>query len=158
MPELIGETPVQSGFPRISSYGFISDGQTGALIAPDGSVEWLCLPRFDSPSVFGSILDRRAGYFRLGPDDTTVPLARRYDPGTNILETTWMTPSGWLVVHDALTIGPWRGGMHEGWTGLPPTEGGRLPTAGRSSASAARCRSRRSAPRVTTAGSSRPGS
>ncbi|MGZ5375813.1 MAG: glycoside hydrolase family 15 protein, partial [Solirubrobacterales bacterium] len=114
-------TPVHSGFPRIGDYAFLSDCQSCALVAPDGSVEWFCLPRFDSPSIFGSLLDRQAGYFRVGPDDTAVPLARRYDPGTNVLETTWMTPSGWLVVRDALTIGPWRDGLHEGWA-RPPTD------------------------------------
>ena len=53
------------------------------------------------------VLDRRAGSFRLGPYRTVIPLARRYVPGTMILETTWMTASGWMVVHDGLTIGPW---------------------------------------------------
>jgi GH15 family glucan-1,4-alpha-glucosidase len=67
----------------------------------------MCIPRFDSPSVFGSLLDRRAGGFRLGPYGLSVPGGRRYEPGTVILETTWMTPSGWIVVRDALTIGPW---------------------------------------------------
>jgi GH15 family glucan-1,4-alpha-glucosidase len=103
------ETPLAGGcpFPPIADYGFVSDCHTGALIAPDGSVEWLCLPRFDSPSVFGSLLDRRAGSFRVGPYGTLVPLSVRYVPGTMILETTWMTPSGWLLIRDALTIGPW---------------------------------------------------
>ncbi len=67
----------------------------------------MCVPRFDSPSVFGAVLDRGAGRFRLGPRET-VPVARRYMPGTNVLETTWATDTGWLVVRDALTIGPWR--------------------------------------------------
>jgi GH15 family glucan-1,4-alpha-glucosidase len=95
------------GFPRIADYGLLSDCHTGALVAPDGAVEWLCVPRFDSPSVFGAILDRGAGRFRLGPRET-VPVARRYMPGTNVLETTWATNTGWLVIRDALTIGPWR--------------------------------------------------
>jgi alpha,alpha-trehalase len=94
----------RSTFPRISDYGFLSDCHTGALVAPDGSVEWLCLPRFDSPSVFGAILDRSAGSFRLGPPDERVPVSRRYEPGTNVLETTWMTPSGWLLVRDTLAV------------------------------------------------------
>jgi GH15 family glucan-1,4-alpha-glucosidase len=98
----------QSRFPRIARYGFLSDCHTGALLSSDGSVEWLCLPRFDSPSVFGSLLDRGAGYWRLGPADVEAPSDRRYEPGTNVLETTWMGPSGWLVVRDALTIGEWR--------------------------------------------------
>ncbi len=93
-------------FPRIGDYAFLSDCHTGALIAPDGSVEWLCLPRFDSPSVFGALLDRDAGRFRFGPDES-VPISRRYLPGTNVLETNWATESGWLVVREALAIGPW---------------------------------------------------
>jgi GH15 family glucan-1,4-alpha-glucosidase len=96
-----------SPFPPIADYGFLSDCHTGALIAPDGNVEWLCLPRFDAPSVFGALLDRRAGGFRVGPYGIVVPLSIRYVPGTMMLETTWMTPSGWIVVRDALTIGPW---------------------------------------------------
>jgi alpha,alpha-trehalase len=95
-------------FPRIGDYGFLSDCHTGALVAPNGAVEWLCLPRFDSPSVFTAILDRSAGSFRFGPADVAVPLARRYVPGTKILETTWMTESGWVVVRDALTVAEWR--------------------------------------------------
>jgi alpha,alpha-trehalase len=100
--------PLQSRFPRISSYGFLSDCHTGALVAPDGSIEWLCLPRFDSSSIFGSLLDRGAGFWRLGPPGLAAPVSRRYVPGTNVLETTWMTGSGWIVVHDALTLGDWR--------------------------------------------------
>jgi GH15 family glucan-1,4-alpha-glucosidase len=73
-------------------------------------VEWLCLPRFDAPSVFGSLLDRGAGSFRLAPYGVDQPSGRRYVPGTNVLETTWMTPTGWAVVQDALTIGDWRTG------------------------------------------------
>ncbi len=96
-----------SPFPPIADYGFLSDCHTGALVASDGTIEWMCLPRFDSPSVFGSLLDRRAGAFRLGPYGIVIPLARRYVPGTMILETTWMCPSGWIVVRDGLTIGPW---------------------------------------------------
>ena len=99
---------LQSRFPRISAYGFLSDCHTGALVSPDGSLEWLCLPRFDSPSVFGSLLDRSAGFWRLGPPGLQAPVSRRYEPGTNVLETTWMTGSGWIVVHDALTLGDWR--------------------------------------------------
>jgi GH15 family glucan-1,4-alpha-glucosidase len=96
-----------SPFPPIADYGFLSDCHTGALVAPDGSIEWMCIPRFDSPSLFGALLDRKAGSFRVGPYGTVVPLSSRYLPGTMILETTWMTPSGWIVVCDGLTIGPW---------------------------------------------------
>ncbi|HEV3227397.1 MAG TPA: glycoside hydrolase family 15 protein [Acidimicrobiales bacterium] len=96
-----------SPFPPIAELGFLSDCETSALIAPTGNVEWLCLPRFDSPSVFGAMLDRRAGGFRFGPDDVTVPAARRYLPGTMVLETSWGTTTGWIIVRDVLLIGPW---------------------------------------------------
>src|SRR6187549_1758580 len=95
-----------SPFPPIAEYAFLSDCHTGCLVAPDGSVDWLCVPRFDSASVFGSLLDREAGMFRFGPFGINVPTARQYVPGTNVLETTWKTPSGWVVVRDALTMGP----------------------------------------------------
>jgi GH15 family glucan-1,4-alpha-glucosidase len=78
-----------------------------ALVAPSGNVEWLCLPQFDSPAIIGTILDRDSGRFRLGPTDVQVPAARRYLPGGVVLETTWKTRTGWLVVRDALTVGPW---------------------------------------------------
>ena len=67
----------------------------------------MCIPQFDSPSVLAAILDRDAGRFRLGPSDVQVPAARRYLPGSMVLETTWKTRTGWLVVRDALTVGPW---------------------------------------------------
>jgi len=96
-----------SPFPPIGDYAFLSDCETTALVAPNGSVEWLCLPRMDSPSVFGAILDRDAGSFRVGPADVNVPAARRYIPGTMVLETSWETRMGWVIVRDALSIGPW---------------------------------------------------
>jgi GH15 family glucan-1,4-alpha-glucosidase len=99
----IGTSP----FPPIAEYGFLSDCETCALVAPNSNVEWLCLPRFDSPSVFGAMLDRDAGVFRLAPADVDVPAARRYLPGTNVLETSWGTSSGWIIVRDVLLIGPW---------------------------------------------------
>ncbi|HEX5619847.1 MAG TPA: glycoside hydrolase family 15 protein [Solirubrobacteraceae bacterium] len=98
-----------SPFTPIADYAFLSDCHTGALVAPDGAIDWLCVPRFDSASVFGTLLDRGAGAFRLGPFGINVPLARTYEPGTNVLSTTWHTPTGWLVVRDALVMGPRRG-------------------------------------------------
>jgi GH15 family glucan-1,4-alpha-glucosidase len=98
-----------SPFPPIADYAFLSNCHTGTLIAPDGALDWLCVPRFDSPSMFGTLLDREAGTFRLGPFGINVPSARVYVPGTHVLETTWKTPTGWVVVRDALTMGPRRG-------------------------------------------------
>jgi alpha,alpha-trehalase len=97
-----------SMFPPIADYGFLSNCEQSCLVAPDGSVEWLCLPRPDSPSVFGALLDRAAGSFRFGPGGTRVPQHRRYVPGTMVLETTWQTPTGWMVVQDFLAVGPVR--------------------------------------------------
>jgi alpha,alpha-trehalase len=95
-----------SPFPPIADYAFLSNCHTGALVAPDGAIDWLCVPRFDSPSVFGSLLDREAGSFRFGPFGINHPTTRFYEPGTNVLATTWKSPSGWILVRDALTIGP----------------------------------------------------
>jgi alpha,alpha-trehalase len=96
-----------SPFPPIAAYAFLSDCEACALVAPDSNIEWMCLPRPDSDSVFGAMLDRDAGNFRLAPVRTSVPAGRRYVPGTMVLETTWSTPTGWVVVHDALLVGPW---------------------------------------------------
>lgn len=105
-------TPVLSSgrrgaFPPIDDYAFLSDCETNCLIASSGSVEWMCVPRPDSPSVFGAVLDRAAGHFRIGPYGVHVPAARRYLPGGMILETTWQTETGWMIVRDALVLGPW---------------------------------------------------
>ena len=95
-----------SPFPPIADYAFLSDCHTGALVAPDGAIDWLCVPAFDSPSVFGSLLDRQGGAFRFGPYGINHPAQRIYEPGTNVLVTTWKTPAGWIVVRDALAMGP----------------------------------------------------
>ena len=95
-----------SPFPPIADYAFLSNCHTGALVAADGAVDWLCVPAFDSPSVFGSLLDREAGFFRFAPFGINHPTDRGYEPGTNVLATTWKTPTGWVVVCDALTMGP----------------------------------------------------
>jgi GH15 family glucan-1,4-alpha-glucosidase len=96
-----------SAFPPIADYGFLSDCETVALVAPSGNVEWMCLPRVDSPSVFGAMLDRDAGSFRIGPSGVAVPASRRYLPGTMVLETSWFTGAGWIIVRDLLLIGGW---------------------------------------------------
>jgi GH15 family glucan-1,4-alpha-glucosidase len=96
-----------SPFPPIADYAFLSNCHTGALVAADGAIDWLCIPSFDSPSIFGSLLDRQAGFFRFAPFGINHPTARSYEPGTNVLRTTWKTPNGWVRVYDALTVGPW---------------------------------------------------
>ena len=86
-----------SPFPPIADYAFLSNCHTAALVAPSGAIDWLCVPAFDAPSVFGSLLDRQAGSFRFGPFGIDHPTQRHYEPGTNLLVTTWKTPGGWLV-------------------------------------------------------------
>ena len=73
-----------STFPPVADYAFLSNCEQSCLVAPDGSVEWLCLPRPDSPSVFGALLDRAAGEFRFGPTSAQVPITADtsgHDPG-----------------------------------------------------------------------------
>jgi GH15 family glucan-1,4-alpha-glucosidase len=108
MADVAGVSRVwESPFPPIADYGFLSDCETTALVAPSGNIEWLCLPTTDSPSIFAAVLDRHAGGFRFGPADVRTPTARRYLPGTVVLETSWGTPTGWIIVRDLLLIGPW---------------------------------------------------
>jgi GH15 family glucan-1,4-alpha-glucosidase len=109
MRDIVSGVPLAaSPFPQIADYAFLSDCEVNALIAPSGQVEWMCVPRMDSPSLFGAILDRDAGMFALAPAEARVPAGQRYIPGTNILETTWGTKTGWLIVRDVLLVGPWR--------------------------------------------------
>ena len=108
MRQVVGDVPLGgSPFPPIADYAFLSDCEVCALVAPSGNVEWMCVPRFDGPSIFGAMLDRDAGSFRLAPVDTSVPAGQRYLPGTMVLETTWGTRTGWVIVRDVLLIGPW---------------------------------------------------
>src|SRR3979409_1794401 len=126
LPTDIGPVPearVNSPFPPIAEYAFLSDCEVNCLVAPSGRVEWMCLPRPDSPSVFAAILDRGAGSFRFGPTGVQVPAGRRYLPGTLVLETTWRTRTGWMVVRDALCIGPWNHSPRRSATNRrPPTD------------------------------------
>jgi len=110
----------RSPFPPIGEYAFLSDCEVTALVAPGGNVEWLCLPRADSPSVFAAVLDRAAGGFRVGPADVVVPAARRYLPGSLMVETTWKTRTGWLIVRDVLCVGRWYHDRHSpAWRRAP---------------------------------------
>lgn len=90
---------------RISDYGFISDCHTGALVSRDGSVEWLCLPKFDSPSIFGRLLDPDAGHWSIRPLDE-FSRSWRYDEDTLVLVTRFETSGGVVELRDAMAFAP----------------------------------------------------
>src|SRR4051794_32617912 len=87
----------------IAEYGLIADCNSAALVASDGSIDWLCLPRYDSPAVFTRILGAGAGHWSLKPAEAFTA-KRRYLPGTLVLETTFTTASGVARVTDAMAF------------------------------------------------------
>jgi GH15 family glucan-1,4-alpha-glucosidase len=92
-------------YPDISDHGMIGDLQTAALVSTDGTVDWFCCPRFDSPSVFASLLDAdHGGYFRIAPDRDDYVTKQLYFPGTAILLTRFMTPDGVGEIHDYMPV------------------------------------------------------
>jgi len=101
----------------IGEHALLSDRHSCALVDTAGSVEWLCFPRFDSPSVFGRLLDPDAGHWAIGPAATSTP-SRRYLPQSLVLETTFATDTGVLVITDLLGLGEDIGGHGLG-TGVP---------------------------------------
>jgi GH15 family glucan-1,4-alpha-glucosidase len=91
-------------YPPIGDYALIGDCRAAALVSRDGSIDWLCFPRFDSPSIFGALLDARSGgRFRIQPT-ASFESHRRYMPDTNILETTFNTATGSLVLRDLMPV------------------------------------------------------
>jgi GH15 family glucan-1,4-alpha-glucosidase len=90
----------------IADYALLSDRRTAALVSRAGSVDWLCVPRFDAPAAFARLLDAQAGHFAVRPADPDPAVTRRYVDETLVLETTFTTPGGTVVLTDALATGP----------------------------------------------------
>jgi GH15 family glucan-1,4-alpha-glucosidase len=95
------DTRAARGSLPIADYGLLADCNTAALVGVDGSIDWLCLPRYDSPSVFGRLLDSDAGHWSIRPAGAFTS-TRHYIPGTLVLETTFTTETGTVKVTDAL--------------------------------------------------------
>ena len=94
-------------YQPIEHYGLIGNLRTAALVGMDGSIDWLCLPRFDSPSVFAAILDdRKGGRFRIAPVDGGVRPRQHYWPNTNVLITRFMHAEGIGELVDYMPVGP----------------------------------------------------
>lgn len=89
----------------IGDYAVLSDCRSAAPVSSDGSVDWLCFPRFDGPAVFARVLDQDAGHWSIHPSDGTAVVNRRYVPGTLVVETTFRTSTGTAVLRDALALG-----------------------------------------------------
>lgn len=103
-PALAAPIPRTEGFLALRDYAVIGDGRTAALVGRDGAIDWLPLPNLDSATVFAAVVDpERGGNFTLRPE-APYTAARRYLPGTNVLETTFTTDAGTVRVTDALTL------------------------------------------------------
>src|SRR3954447_4467859 len=92
------------GYLPIRDYALLSDCHSAALVGRDGSIDWLCLPRFDSPALFARVLDADAGHWQLAPSGGRYEAVRRYLPGTLVVETTFHAGSGAVRVTDAMCL------------------------------------------------------
>src|SRR5438045_2305183 len=102
------------GSQPIAEYGLLADCNSAALVARDGSIDWLCLPRYDSPSVLGRILDPAAGHWSITPS-AAFTSERRYVPGTLVIETTFTTDTGVARITDALVFAEGQRGHELGY-------------------------------------------
>jgi alpha,alpha-trehalase len=101
----------------IADYALLSDRHSAALVSRDGSIDWLCFPRFDSPSIFGRLLGERAGHWSIGVKNAS-QVTRRYLDRSMVLETTYRTSRGAVAVSDTLAMGEGNRG-HELGRGAP---------------------------------------
>jgi GH15 family glucan-1,4-alpha-glucosidase len=119
---MVGMNESYRTYQPINSYGVIGDCHSAVLISPDGSVDWGCLPDFDSPAIFCRLLDdRRGGYFQISPTEGTIPGSQRYLRGSNVLQTRFASTSGEIVLTDfmpveSLRAWPYQGMNNNTWT------------------------------------------
>ena len=102
IPAEHGGRPAAAWTP-IADYGLLADCNSAALLARDGSIDWLCLPRYDSDALFARLLDRDAGHWSIRPAGRFVA-ERRYLPGTLVIETTFATDTGTVRLLDAMAF------------------------------------------------------
>ena len=96
---------MKNDYPLIGDHGLIGDLQTAALVATDGSIDWFCVPRFDSPSVFAALLDdQKGGHFRIAPADADVTYKQFYWPATNVLVTRFLAADGAAELTDFMPV------------------------------------------------------
>src|SRR5919202_2866099 len=94
------------GYLPIEQYGIIGDLNSVALVGMNGSIDWYCYPRFDSPSVFGGLLDHdRGGHFQICPPETMGARKQLYFPDTNVLITRFLSPDGVGEITDFMPLG-----------------------------------------------------
>ncbi|GER82923.1 glucoamylase [Thermogemmatispora aurantia] len=119
---MVGLNTKNRSYQPIGSYGVIGDCHSAVLIAPDGSVDWACLPDFDSPAIFCRLLDaRRGGFFQIAPTDNTIPGVQRYLRDSNVLQTRFTSIGGEIVLTDfmpveSLEAWPYRGLNNNTWS------------------------------------------
>jgi alpha,alpha-trehalase len=110
--------PAASGEARgsqpIAAYGLLADCNSACLVDREGSIDWLCLPRYDSAAVFARILDPDGGHWSIRPADAFAS-ERRYLPGTLVIETTFTTDTGTVRLVDAMSFAPGQRGHHLGF-------------------------------------------
>ena len=125
------------GYAPVGDYAALSDGRSVALVASDGQIDWWPVPVLDAPPVCAALLDAECGgYFSLAPQDP-FSASHRYLPGTNVVQTTFTTGTGSVLVTDALNVGTAAGCRGPNWpagstasTGTSPCAGSSVPVTG----------------------------
>lgn len=118
---MVGMHELNRNYLPINSYGVIGDCHSVVLVSPDGSVDWGCLPDFDSPAIFCRLLDaERGGYFQIAPSEGSIPGSQRYLRGSNVLQTRFASIAGEIVLTDfmpveTLSAWPYRGMNDNTW-------------------------------------------